>query len=66
MNKHLSSEWYVKQGDVLSPFLSNFALEYAIRKVKENPERLELNGGHKLLVCVDYAYLLPESKCHEG
>jgi hypothetical protein len=26
----------LKQGDALSPLLSNFVLEYAIRKVQEN------------------------------
>jgi hypothetical protein len=38
--KHLSDTFPIqnglKQGDVFSPFLSNFALEYAIRKVQEN------------------------------
>jgi hypothetical protein len=37
--KHLSESFPVqnglKQGDALSPLLSNFALEYAIQKVQE-------------------------------
>jgi hypothetical protein len=41
-----------KQDDLV-PLLSNFSLEYAIRKVQESREGMELNGTHRPLVYAD-------------
>jgi hypothetical protein len=51
----------LKQGDALSPLLLSFALEYAIRKVRENQVSLEFNGTHQLLVYADDVDLLGDS-----
>jgi len=48
--KHLSNMFPIKhglkQGDVLSPLLFNFAFEYAIGRVQVNQDGLKLNGTH--------------------
>ena len=43
----------LKQGDALSPLLFNFALEYAIRKVKVTNLGLDMNCTYQVLACVD-------------
>ena len=43
----------LKQGDALSPLLFNFALEYAIRRVRVNQDGLKLDGTHQLLAYAD-------------
>jgi hypothetical protein len=43
----------LKGGDGLLPLLFNFALEYAIRKVRENHKLLKFKGTHQVIMYDD-------------
>jgi len=48
----------LKQGYALSPWIFNFALEYAIRRVQVNQNGLKLSGAHQRLVDADDVNML--------
>jgi len=56
VGKHLCDVFHImnglKQGDVLSPLLFYFALEYAIKGFQVKEDGFKLNGTHNLLVCL--------------
>ena len=62
VGKNLSDMFHIKnglkEGDVLTPLLFNFVLEYAIRMVQVKKDGLKLNGTHRLLVNADHANIL--------
>jgi hypothetical protein len=57
IGKQLSDKFHIKnglkQGDVLSPLLYNFASQHANRRVQANQDGLKLNNTHQLLVYAD-------------
>jgi hypothetical protein len=65
IGKYLSDSFPIqnglKQGDVLSQPLFNFALEYAMKKLQKNQVGLELNVTHQLLAYADDANLLGDN-----
>ena len=61
IGKHLSDMFILKnglkKGDALLPLFFNFALDYAIRRVRVNQDGMKLNRTHQRLVYADVIIL---------
>jgi chloramphenicol O-acetyltransferase len=62
LGKHLSEIFNIKndlkQEDVLSTLLFNFAVQHAVRRAEENQDDFKLNGTHQLLFYADDVNIL--------
>ena len=47
----------LKEGDALLSLVFNFALEYAIRKIRAYHKLLKFNGTHQVVIYGDYVNL---------
>jgi hypothetical protein len=54
----------LKEADALSSLLFNFAVKYAIRKVKANHKLLKFYGTHQVIIYVDDLNLWGQSILH--
>jgi hypothetical protein len=61
IGKHLSDSFPIQNGLKQKPLLFNFALEYAISKVKETQVGLKLNWTRQLLAYADDVNLLGDN-----
>jgi hypothetical protein len=43
----------LKEGDALLSLLPNYALKYAVTKVKANHKTLQFNGKHQVIINID-------------
>jgi hypothetical protein len=60
LSDYFSVQNVLKQRNHLSPLLSNFAVEYATRKVQESQVGLKLDSTHQLLAYDDDVILLED------